>query len=1178
MDTERWHRVGEIFERVAGTPREQRDTALQRLCGGDIELEKLVVSMLDSQEAPRLADAFRAAAGTSKKAAAVDPPPITDAYEAGARIGPWRLVSKIGMGGMGVVWLAERADGQFRQRAALKLIKRGMDSEAVLGRFLRERQILARLDHPNIAHLLDGGIAPDGRPYFAMEYVEGLPLLSYCAEHQLKLEERLGLFLGICAAIKFAHAQHVVHRDIKPSNILVTANGGVKLLDFGIAKLLQADADDDTGRTLTRTQREQPMTPAYAAPEQIAGGEISQATDVYALGGVFYELLTGRRPHDFSGAADAGDVLRIILATDPVAPGRLKLESAPVPAGRLRGDLDTIALTALKQMPARRYASVAAFAADIENYLAGKPIAAKRDHVVYRSYKFLRRHRSATAAALAAVLAVAIAAATIWIDRAARAPLAPGSALAIVDFSNLTKKADTAWIAPALTQMIATELTQGGKMHAVPDNLVHDASTGLATPSASGYAAADLALLRRRLGTDYVLSGSYLASGAGNDASLRLDLFLQDARDGRIVGTAPLQGILVDLPKLVEQAGADLRKKIGFAPISPTERGEIAQAQPRTTDVARHMGIALDALRASDAARARDELNQAIAADSAYAPAWLYLAQANKLLGYDSKALAAAQQASSNSGGLSQDQRWRIERELAAQRRDWKAVLDLDRKLLAFAPKDPELHYVLIGDLLSNPGDTNAAQAAETALAELRKLPGSEEDPRAMLQASEIANRRRDHVVQMEYAQAALRLALARDEKALAIDSTYAIANAEFALDRYNDAAKRMRDAIEGFRRFANPVREANAHLRLGQVLQAQNKVGEMRDEYQQALTIYQRIGNKKGEAEAFRNLSKALWHQGDHDAAAAAASAAQTASREIGDDVGALRTQLTFAIMRMDESADDDTMYGLREVLARSEGLRAPEQHLWALLAYGDGLRLRGELDAAAKACAEARREATQLKSPFFDKVAIFDCAHTNLSRGDISAAIAGFQRGQQIGESIGDPRASAGAAADLAGIDVAGGNWRAALERLQNSVAIADFSDAPGEEAKVRSLLALCHAKLNQPEQRDRELVRARALRSRITQRVTMFAADVTLAQVALDGDDPQRAVAALLSLADDADKRYWVESALEARLVVWQWLVQHGDPQAAALKRQIEIVARQHGFRWVLARLAGKINPVS
>ncbi|TLY53455.1 MAG: serine/threonine protein kinase, partial [Gammaproteobacteria bacterium] len=156
--------------------------------------------------------------------------------------------------------------------------------------------------------------------YFAMEYVEGLPLLTYCAEHQLKLEERLSLFLGICAALKFAHAQHVVHRDIKPSNILVTANGGIKLLDFGIAKLLQAAADDDTGGTLTRTQREQPMTPAYAAPEQIGGGEVTQATDVYALGGVFYELLTGRRPHDFSGAADAGDVLKMILATDPVAP------------------------------------------------------------------------------------------------------------------------------------------------------------------------------------------------------------------------------------------------------------------------------------------------------------------------------------------------------------------------------------------------------------------------------------------------------------------------------------------------------------------------------------------------------------------------------------------------------------------------------------------------------------------------------------------------------------------------------------------------------------------------------------------------------------------------------------------------------------------------------------------
>ncbi len=210
MNTERWQRVGDIFERLLEVPEGEREKRLASLCGDDQQLRGIVVSMLDSHESPRFSDASLNTLRDSSQAAAAtslhgEPPP-RDTETEGTRIGPWRLARRIGAGGMGVVWLAERADGQFKQRAALKLIKRGMDSEAVLARFLRERQILARLEHRNIAHLLDGGIAPDGRPYFAMEYVEGLPLLAYCNEHHLKLEERLRLFLQVCTALRFVHA------------------------------------------------------------------------------------------------------------------------------------------------------------------------------------------------------------------------------------------------------------------------------------------------------------------------------------------------------------------------------------------------------------------------------------------------------------------------------------------------------------------------------------------------------------------------------------------------------------------------------------------------------------------------------------------------------------------------------------------------------------------------------------------------------------------------------------------------------------------------------------------------------------------------------------------------------------------------------------------------------------
>jgi serine/threonine-protein kinase len=348
MDTERWLRAGEIFDQVFVRPAAERPTLLNELCGSDAEMKHIITSMLDAENS---AGAFeQVAAAIVRATSTVD---HGEANTTSMRVGPWQLTRKIGDGGMGVVWLAERADGQFEQRAALKLIKRGMDSEAVLARFLRERQILARLQHPHIAHLLDGGIAADGRPYFAMEYVEGLPLQHYCHAQGVKLEGRIKLFLDICAAVQFAHEQHVVHRDLKPSNVLVTAKGEVKLLDFGIAKLL---ADTPSGEaTLTGIRNERPMSPAYAAPEQFRGEKITEATDIYALGAVLYQLLTEKYAYDFPGAAQLDDMQRIIESSDPVAPSRLNLSAPPVPPKRLRGDLDTIVLTALKHAPERRY-------------------------------------------------------------------------------------------------------------------------------------------------------------------------------------------------------------------------------------------------------------------------------------------------------------------------------------------------------------------------------------------------------------------------------------------------------------------------------------------------------------------------------------------------------------------------------------------------------------------------------------------------------------------------------------------------------------------------------------------------------------------------------------------------------------------------------------------------------
>jgi serine/threonine-protein kinase len=346
---------------------------------------------------------------------------------AGLRVGPYRTIELLGSGGMGEVFLAERVDGQFEQRVALKLLKRGMDSDEILRRFLRERQILAGLDHPSIARLLDGGVADDGRPYFVMERVVGRPITTWCRERGASVEERLRLIAACADAVAAAHRRLVVHRDLKPSNVLVSERGEVKLLDFGIAKLLGPEGDDTR---LTREDRRL-LTPAYAAPEQVLGEPVSTSTDVYSLGVLLFELLVGRLPQGGSTARGRATVVGEETTDRPSSVARRlgpeELQGLALPQRdakrldrRLRGDLDTILLHALRRDPQQRYPSAGAFAEDLRRHLAGFPIAARPDRLGYRAVKLVSRHRVGAAASALVVLSLAAGfVGTVWQARRA---------------------------------------------------------------------------------------------------------------------------------------------------------------------------------------------------------------------------------------------------------------------------------------------------------------------------------------------------------------------------------------------------------------------------------------------------------------------------------------------------------------------------------------------------------------------------------------------------------------------------------------------------------------------------------------------------------------------------------------------------------------------------------------
>jgi serine/threonine protein kinase len=394
---ENWERVQNIFLAVADLPRSEQEPSLRKACAGDNDLYLEVRSLL---------------ACDGDNAEGVDAVIKEEAYDLldvqpllGKRLGAYRVVREIGRGGMGTVYLAVRDDDEFKKQVAIKLVRRGLDTADVLLRFRHERQILANLDHPYIARLLDGGTTPDGRPYFAMEYVEGMPVGDYCSGQALDVNARCRLFLKVCEAVSHAHRNLVVHRDLKPSNILVTADGSPKLLDFGVAKLLSPDPD---GVRMNTVSHARPLTPEYSSPEQILGRAVDTTTDVYSLGAVLFELLTGEQAQPL--ASNPEDMERVICRTEVRAPSLAVHRGANPSAAlekELKRDLDNIVLMAMRKDPARRYQSVDQFAGDIRNYLEGRPVLARQDSFTYRFGKFLRRNRVGVAAGVMIVASLA---------------------------------------------------------------------------------------------------------------------------------------------------------------------------------------------------------------------------------------------------------------------------------------------------------------------------------------------------------------------------------------------------------------------------------------------------------------------------------------------------------------------------------------------------------------------------------------------------------------------------------------------------------------------------------------------------------------------------------------------------------------------------------------------------
>ena len=895
-----WLRVKEVLGLALDLPPDRRPALLDTLCAGEPELRAEVESFLSAESA----------AGPFYEALALGPLGHGEDRDphVGSQLGPYRIERLIGHGGMGAVYLARRTD-DFEHSVAIKMIRRGMDSELVVRRFRHERQILASLNHPHIARLFDGGTAPEGLPYFVMEYVAGTPIDRYADDHRLTTSERLRLCLPVLDAVQHAHDRHIVHRDLKPSNVLVI-DGHPKLLDFGIAKILDPDSAGDS----TMTSLARPMTPDYASPEQILGQPITPATDVYALGLLLYELLTGHRPFRFT-TETPDEKSRVVCEQEPERPSTAigRTETTTLPDGtaetktplsvsatrdgspdalrdRLSGALDAIVMKALRKTPAARYASVAALADDVRRVLDERPVSAGRDEFRYRTTRLFQRHRPAlgVAALILAAIAITAVAANRW-TAASHSPtpaaavqgattLAPRPSVAVAGFTNLSGRVEDRWLSTAMAEMLTSELAGNGQVRVVPADLVTRAMRDLGADA--GSPAADVVeRLRNSLATDYLVLGSFATNESGASRALRIDVrVLRRAEEPVAISGV---GEEARLFSMMADAGRELRSRLGLQASTADATKGARAAFPESLEATRLYAEGLARLRLLEAVEAQALFARAAAREPGNPMVQSALASAWTALGYDGRAKEAAQKAFDASGALTREDRLNVEgrsvrsatRLVKGDRRVPHAVGFLLRqhRVRAAAGRGPD------------------RGGPQRGCARHRRRPAAHPapqnaDPRIDLAESEAYGALGDFSHQLAATQRAVEHAEHAGAKLLVARARLFEGRSYYNQGKPQQAEQALDAARQLFIDAGDRAGAASALNSLGSVLSDQQDITRARRMYEQSFATSEEIGDRRAMSSALNNLGILLKDQGELAEARRAHERSLAIRREIGD------------------------------------------------------------------------------------------------------------------------------------------------------------------------------------------------------------------------------------------------------------------------------------------------------
>jgi serine/threonine protein kinase/tetratricopeptide (TPR) repeat protein len=1208
---ERWKQIKELFGATLEREPGERRVFLQDACGADESLRAEVESLLAEEQ--------NVVTGSVKEEVYVSPPVAEPAEDLmiGRRLGAYEICRKIGYGGMAAVYLAVRADDQYRKRVAIKLVIPGLDNQEILRRFRTERQTLASLDHPNIVKLLDGGTTEEGLPFLVMDYVEGIPIDEYCDRHNRPTRERLQLFCSVCAAVQHAHERQVIHRDLKPSNILVTADERPKLLDFGIAKVLNPDI---AARTVHFTQAGmRVLTPAYASPEQVRGEPVTPASDVYALGVVLYELLTGHHPYRLRRRTPL-EIERAICETDPEKPSTVV--SRVETQRRLRGDLDNIVLTSLHKEPKRRYASVEEFSTDIERHLKHLPVKARKSTLAYRSSKFVRRHKvEVAAAAIVLLLFISGIFFVSWEGRhaAERArsewhgtQLNARRSVAVLGFKNLSGRPDVAWLSTALSQMLTTELGAGEKLRTIPGENVAQMKINLALPDAETLAPETLARVRKNLGTDLVLLGSYLDMGKEAGGQIRLDLRLQDAARGETIAEVAENGTEVALFNLVTRAGTHLREKLGLEQVSPSQAVTVSAALPSNLRAARLYSEGLEKLRVFDALAARALLEKAVGDDPSHALAHSALAEAWSALGYDAKSVDEAMKAFDLSTSLSREQRLWVEGRYRQATKEWEKAIGIYQTLFNFFPDNLEYGLRLVATQTSAGKGKDGLATSEV----LRKLPSPiGDDPRIDLAEADAAGSLSDFKRQASAASQAAQKGAAEGARLMVARARVAEGLALRGLGDGKGANAASYEARRLFAAAGDRNGEARALHNIGAVFFDQSDLVNAKKAFEQSMLIRHQLGNKAGEASELNNIAVVLAHQKNLDSATHAYEQALALAREMGDrrNIGIMLNNI--ALLERDQGKSSYAKKHFQEALAidrevgnQSEIARVLSNVAIMLTAEGDLPRARrmleecleisrrigekneigtalanlgdvqselGELGSAQRLYSEALQLFTLTGNQSFASYALFGLGGILVLEGDFTAARKKHEEALAIREKAGEKGDISASRLSLADLLLEEGNASEAEAAAREASKELRAQEAADDEARAESVLARSLLMQNKLSDAQAAIAHARKLVAQSHNRNARIYVAITDARVRAASGKTAEAVKLLTQSLHQAQEAGFVGLQLEALLALGETELRAGNLIAGRTRlKALERDATRKGFVLIARKAAATI----